>query len=110
MFLGSGLLLLAMLFMSAAMVGGILIAFGSERASAADEVAFHFARAATFSIMNVYTVKVAGVFMVSTSTIIIYTTIVPRWMAFLGYSWRSMSFLAASFLIGRLFSFLFGCS
>jgi hypothetical protein len=27
----------------------------------------------------------AGVFMISTSTVVIYTGIAPRWMAFLGY-------------------------
>jgi hypothetical protein len=36
-------------------------------------------------MMNVYTVKMAGVFMVTTSTIAIYTGFAPRWIAILGY-------------------------
>ena len=46
---------------------------------------FRFARAAAYIIMNVYAIKMAGVFMISTSTVVIYTAIAPRWIAFLGY-------------------------
>jgi hypothetical protein len=35
--------------------------------------------------MNVYAIKMAAVFMLSTSTVVIYTTIAPRWIAFVGY-------------------------
>jgi hypothetical protein len=34
--------------------------------------------------MNVYTMKMAGVFMISTCTFSLRTGIFPRWMAFLG--------------------------
>ena len=30
-------------------------------------------------------VKMAGVFMISTSTVVVYTEIAPRWVAFLGF-------------------------
>jgi hypothetical protein len=36
-------------------------------------------------IMQIYAIKMAGVFMISTSTISLQTRIIPRWMAFLGY-------------------------
>ena len=35
--------------------------------------------------MNVYAIKMAAVFMISTSTVVIYTDIAPRWIAILGY-------------------------
>ena len=35
--------------------------------------------------MNVYAIKMAAVFMFSTSTVVIYTEIAPRWIAFVGY-------------------------
>jgi hypothetical protein len=35
--------------------------------------------------MNIYAMKMAGVFMITTSTISLRTLIAPRWMAFLGY-------------------------
>lgn len=36
--------------------------------------------------MNIYAIKMAGVFMISTSTISLRTAIVPRWVAFLGFA------------------------
>src|SRR5215472_9249833 len=59
--------------------------------------AVHFARAAAYSMMNVYTIKMAGVFMVTTSTIAIYTGFAPRWIAILGY------FLALLLLCGSYY-------
>jgi hypothetical protein len=36
-------------------------------------------------MMNVYAIKMAGVFMITTSTLAIYTGFAPRWLAILGY-------------------------
>jgi hypothetical protein len=47
---------------------------------------FHFARAAAYNMMNVYAVKMAGVFIITTSTLAIYTGFAPRWLAILGYA------------------------
>jgi hypothetical protein len=35
--------------------------------------------------MNIYAVKMACVFMITTSTVAVYTGITPRWLAILGY-------------------------
>jgi hypothetical protein len=97
-FFGSALLFLAMLFATAA-VGGAVILLGSS--VKADELVnsetFRFARATAYIAMNVYAVKMAAVFMISTSTLIIYTAIAPRWIALLGY------LLAAGLLIGSYY-------
>jgi hypothetical protein len=45
---------------------------------------YTFGRTVTYEIMNVYTMKMAGVFMITTCTLSLRTGIVPRWMAFLG--------------------------
>ena len=39
----------------------------------------------TYEVANVYAMKMAGVFMISTATISIRTMIMPRWMALLTY-------------------------
>ena len=39
----------------------------------------------TYELMNVYTLKMAGVFMMSMSTLSLRTGITPRWMALLGF-------------------------
>jgi hypothetical protein len=85
-FLGSGLLFLAMLFASAAVAGGIIVAYGARPEGLLDSATFTFARAVTYETMNLYAVKMAGVFMISTSTLTIRTGITPRWIAFLGFA------------------------
>jgi hypothetical protein len=85
-FLGSGLLFLAMLFAAAAVAGALIISFETAPAKLIDSATFHFARAAAYSMMNVYKIKMAGVFMITTSTIAIYTGFAPRWIALLGYA------------------------
>jgi hypothetical protein len=84
-FFGSGLLFLAMLFTAGAIAGAILIAFVMHPQELVGSATFHFARAAAYSLMNVYMIKMASVFMITTSTVAIYTGIAPRWLAVLGY-------------------------
>ena len=85
-FLGSGLLFLAMLFVGAATIGAVtLIASAAEPNDLTSSATFRFARAVAFIIANVYASKMAAVFMFSTSTVVIYTGIAPRWMAYIGF-------------------------
>jgi hypothetical protein len=83
-FLGSGLLFLAMLFASAAVAGGTLQMYGTTPSMLIESGMYAFGRTVTYEIMNVYTMKMAGVFMITTSTLSLRTGIVPRWMAYLG--------------------------
>jgi hypothetical protein len=48
--------------------------------------------------MNVYAVKMAGVFMITTCTLAIRTGILPRWMAFLGYGLALLLLLSSGYL------------
>ena len=84
-FLGSGLLFLAMLFASAAMAGGIVIAYGASPTVAGIPRRTP-SRAVTYVILNTYAIKMAGVFMISTCTLFLRTKVTPRWMALLGYA------------------------
>ncbi len=84
MFLGSGLLFLAMLFTSAGIAGGIISLYGVTPGMLIDSGMYTFGRTVTYEIMNVYTMRMAGVFMISTCTLSLRTGIVPRWMAILG--------------------------
>jgi hypothetical protein len=84
-FFGSGLLFLAMLFAAAAIVGAIIMAFAAEPNVLINSSTFRFARTLVYNIVNIYATKMAGVFMISTSTVAIYTGFAPRSMAFIGY-------------------------
>jgi hypothetical protein len=83
-FLGSGLLFLAMLFTSAAVAGGIISMYGTTPAMLIESGLYTFGRTLTYELMTVYTMKMAGVFMITTCTLSLRTGIFPRWMAFLG--------------------------
>src|SRR5262244_1383182 len=84
-FLGSGLLYIAMIFTSAALAGGLIRVLINSPELVTQPGAYALGRAQIYQTMNVYGIKMAGVFMFSTSTILLRTAIVPRWIAFLGY-------------------------
>ena len=50
-----------------------------------DSGTYTFARTLAYELVNVYALRMAGVFMLSTCTLAIRIGIFPRWMAFLGY-------------------------
>ena len=99
-FFGSALLFLAMLYAAAAVIGAVmLVASTTEPNELANSATFRFARAAAYIISNVYAIKMAAVFMFSTSTVVIYTGIAPRWIAFVGYLLAGV-LLGGSYYIG----------
>ncbi len=103
-FFGSGLLFLGTLFLASAVGGGILMGFAAKPEEFIGSATFYFARAVVYQIMNVYVVKMAGVFIISTSTIALYTAIAPRWLAILGFVLAVLllfgsSYVSWSFLI-----------
>ena len=105
-FFGSALLFLAMLFSAAALVGAItLVASSAEPNELINSSAFRFARAAAYIVMNVYAIKMAAVFMISTSTVVICTAIAPRWIAFLGFM-LALILLIGSYYISWSFAVL----
>jgi hypothetical protein len=96
-FFGSGLLFLAMLFVAAAAAGAIIMAHIAQPEALTRSVAFTMERALAYNIMNIYAVKVAAVFMITTSTIALYTGIAARWIAYLGYALALFLLLGGGF-------------
>ena len=95
-FLGSGLLFLAMLFASAAVAGAMLIVSSTDLGGFADSGAYAFGRAITYVVLNTYAMRMAGVFMISTCTLFVRTNVMPRWMAWLGYGLALVLLLSIS--------------
>ncbi len=85
-FLGSGLLFLALIFASSAVTGGLLTAYEAIPGKMMDFGIYTFARTLAYELVNIYALRMAGVFMFSTCTVAIRIGIFPRWMAFLGYA------------------------
>ena len=82
---GSGLLFLGMIFVSAAIAGVVIATFDvSSNLKIQDDVV-NFGRMISFTITNVYAVRMAGVFMMSSGTLWIRTGVMPRWLALFTY-------------------------
>lgn len=84
-FLGSGLLFLAMLFVLAATTGSVIFLYTTQTDRFVASGYYNFGLTIAHEILNAYMLKMAGVFMISTSTLFIRTRLIPLWMALLGY-------------------------
>lgn len=84
-FLGSGLLFLALLFSYAAVTGGIIKLYTTHANRLLADGFYDLGLSVSREIINTYAVKMEGVFMISTGTIFIRTKVIPRWIALLGY-------------------------
>ena len=82
-FLGSGLLFLAMLF-SGTVTSTSLMAMLAGASVNADIWAF--GRSSTQAIISVYAMRMAAVFTLSVSTLGLRTGALPRWVSFIGYA------------------------
>lgn len=94
-FLGSGILFLAMVFVAAAIAGALLATV--DAGGDADAAAVVFGRAVMFQISNVYALRMAGVFMISLGTLWLRTGAVPKWMSFLSYAMAAVLLVVVSF-------------
>src|SRR6478672_1670074 len=91
-FLGSGLLFLAMLFAGAAASSSVLEL--SARPSPDIEV-WAFGRDSTQILVSVYAMRMAAVFTLSVSTVGLRTRAIPRWVAIVGYAVALVLMVAA---------------
>lgn len=85
-FLGSGLLFVAMLFATAAVAGALLESREVEGRVLVQSETFAFGRRMCHALMNIYAIKMAAVFMFVTSSIGLRTAFLPRWLAFIGFA------------------------
>lgn len=97
-FFGSGLLFLAMVFVSMAVAGGILTSAGVGQDRVYDVEVVRFGRATMLEVSNVYALRMAGVFMISLATIWLRTGLMPRWLVGVTY------LLALTLLVVTTFS------
>ncbi len=84
-FFGSGLLYVAMLFVSAALAGGLLKVMSGGAGNVVASGSYTLGRTEIRQIMTVYGIRMAGVFIITASTISLRTRVMPRWLALLGY-------------------------
>jgi hypothetical protein len=97
-FMGSGFLFLAMLFVAGAIAAGIVMGFGIMPDRLVESGVYTFGRAAVYQLVSVYAMKMAAVFMISTSTVAMRIQIFPRWMAWLGYGLALLMLLSTGYI------------
>lgn len=102
---GSGLLFLGMTFVAAALAGGVMASY----AIAADQLntsgVIVFERAVMYTIMNVYAIRMAGLFMMSLGTIWTQTRAMPRPFALLTYALALLLLVSINFSMWMIFIF-----
>lgn len=83
-FLGSALLFVALLFATTAMVIGMLASFNTAPGTGVEIEVWNLGRQAALALLNVFSMRMAAVFIISTCTIALRTGFIYRWLAFLG--------------------------
>ena len=96
-FLGSGLLFLALIFIGAALAGGLLSSYHDLSSTLVESGVFTYSRAVMYQILNVYAIRMAGVFMISLGTIWLRTGLMQRGWAFLTYALALVLLLSISY-------------
>ena len=81
-FMGSGLLFLAMLFIGAVNATSLLTMLAE---ASPNPDLFAFGRSNAQTLISVYAMRMAAVFTLSVSTVGLRTSAVPRWVSILGY-------------------------
>ena len=82
-FLGSGLLFLAMMFHGAVTATSLMVMLAGPNVNAD---IWTFSRSSTQGLVSVYAMRMAAVFTLSVSTLGLRTSALPRWVSFVGYA------------------------
>jgi hypothetical protein len=85
-FIGSGLLFLAMIFVSCAIAGGIIASASLITDDQARSEVITFGRSVMLQVSNVYALRMAGVLLISLGTMWLRTGVMPRWLSFVTYA------------------------
>jgi hypothetical protein len=84
-FLGSGLFFMALTFIAAALVSGLLSSYALLSNTLIESGVFLYARSVVYQVLNLYAIRMAGVFMISLATIWLRTGVMRRYLAVLTY-------------------------
>jgi hypothetical protein len=74
------------LFGAAALSGAPIEAIAAGNMHSTDSETYYLSRRAIDALLNLFAMKMAEVFVISTCTIGLRSAILPRWVAFIGYA------------------------
>ena len=79
-FLGSGLLFVGMMLTAGAVADGLLFVADDIAHAAAQPGIWNFGRRITNTLLDVYAMRMAGVFTMATTTLAVRLHLIPRWL------------------------------
>ncbi|NJN84746.1 MAG: hypothetical protein HC802_22285 [Caldilineaceae bacterium] len=85
LFLGSGLLYLAMTFAASASAGGVMVVYAADPERFAGVAAVPILLSISQTFNNIYAVRMAGMLMLILGTIWTRTQVMPRWLTLITY-------------------------
>ena len=94
-FLGSGLLFVAMLFVAAAVAGSLVTAAETNGRGLVDSGTWDLGRYLAHDLLTVFGMRMAAVFTIATSTILLRTGAGPRWLSLSGFAIAVLMLLTA---------------
>ena len=97
-FIGSGLLFVAMIWAAGATAGSLVAANRSNVTSVPDTVTFELVSSIAHTFLYVYATRAAAIFVVVTSTIALGTGAFPRWLVVFGYAIAVIQFFSVGAL------------
>ena len=95
--LGSGLLYLAMTFVSVALVGGILTAYEVAPTQAIESGLYDFDRSVVYRTSSVFALRMGAVFMISAGTIWLRTHLLRPWAVLVTYGLALVQLVGVSY-------------
>jgi hypothetical protein len=104
-FLGSGLIYLAMTFTAAAVGAGLIALAGETQSAPASSELYSFGRRLMATIFSVYALRMSAVFMISLASVWVRSKVMPRWLALLTYALALV--MLVSFSLSRWVSLIF---
>ena len=105
--LGSGLLFVAMLFVTGAVAAGLTQEASTVVAARSTSEMWRIDGRITGLLLNIYAMKMAAVFMIAVATISLRTHIIPRWLTFFGYGTAAVLLLGSGSVLTRWVQLLF---
>jgi hypothetical protein len=104
-FLGGGILFVALLYTAAAAAGAPLAAVRFQDAPPPSADVIVFARGLGYTLLYVYAIRAAAVFMIVSSTIGFRTQTLPRWLTLIGYMVALVLLVSVSYARGFVLIF-----
>jgi hypothetical protein len=97
-FLGSGILFVAMVFVATALAVGVITTAASSSDTPQALATWQVDLAVTYTLVTTYAMRMAAVFTIATATITLRIAIMPRWLALLGYACALVLLISVGYL------------